>query len=213
MAFTLAFSVTESGDNKTITVTDTTGVYHVTTNPTGWGTPNPETTVIDSSTNTLSLDIVYTASDGAVTSYDTIDLHTAFLTGGHTDVTYLVYPLNCSHLKVSTVAIGTSQDVIPDGLYEITYTWKKGLGGTETHTDAIVLIDGVVKSALYELLRTIPTLYECDYNHERTVMDIIFIKGYYDSMIATAIVGREAQVINQLYVLERLVLNGSKYSW
>ena len=52
MAFTLAFTVTESGDNKTITITDTTG-----TGATGWGGANPAVSSIDSSTNTLTLDV------------------------------------------------------------------------------------------------------------------------------------------------------------
>jgi len=213
MAFTLAFTVTERGDNKLLTITDTTGIYNVTTNPTGWGTPNPETTVIDSSTNTLSLDIVYTASDGSVTSYDTIDLHATFLGGGHATVADLVFPLTCAHLKVSSVAIGTSSDEFADGLYQITYSWKKGLGGTETDTETTALIDGVVKNAVYELLRTVPTKYECEDSHEGDILDVIFIKGYYDAMIATAVVGREDSIVNQLLVLERLVLNGSNNNW
>jgi len=211
MALALLFSVAESGDSKTLTITDTTGVYNAGTNVGGWGAPNPDVSTIDSSSNTLKLDISITTSDNVTVSYDTIDLHA--LLGTHTSVSALVWNLTCANLKLSTVAIGTSADELPDGIYAITYTWKKGLGGTETHTDASVLIDGVVKSSLYGLLRTIPTSYECDYNHEREVLDIIFMKGYYDSMIATAIVGREEQVINQLYVLERLVLNGSNYTW
>lgn len=208
MAFTLAFTVTESGDNKTITITDTTG-----TGATGWGGVNPAVSSIDSSTNTLSLDTIYTASDGTVTSYDRIDLHATFLGGGHADTTTLVFPLNCSHLEFSGVPLGTSDDEFPDGLYEFTYEWKKNLGETETETESTSLIDGVVKTQVYDLLRSIPTKYECEDSHERDILDIIFIKGYYDAMIATAVVGRESSVINQLLVLERLVVNGSNNNW
>lgn len=208
MAFTLAFTVSQSGDAKTITITDATG-----TGATGWGGANPALTDIDNSANTLTLDITITTSDGTETSYDAIDVHDTFLTGGHTATTDLVYALNCSLITDSGVALGTSDDEFPDGLYEITYTWKKGLGGTETHTDSVTLIDGVVKASVYELLRNISIRYECEDYHERDLLDVIFIKGYYDCMIATAVVGREDQVIEQLLVLERLVANGSDNSW
>ena len=206
MAFVLAYSVTERGDSKVVTLTDTTG-----TGATGWGGANPAVSTIDSSTNTLDLDITVTTSDGTETSYDTIDLYAAF--GPFATIADLVFALDCSLIKESTIAIGTADDVLPDGIYEFTYTWKKGLGGTETETASSVLIDGNLKADIYEMLRTIPTKYECDNNHDRDIMDIIFIKGYYDAMIATAIVGRNEQVIEQLNVLERLVANGSSYTW
>jgi len=209
MALTLAFSVTEQGDSKLITITDTTGLYAVGTNPTGWGAPN--TTLGDIASGNLTLAIIITTSEGTVTSYDAIDLHDTFLTEGHDEVSDLVFNLNCSMLIDSNdTALGTDEDEFPDGLYDITYT---STYAPETETEAVVLIDGLVKADVYELLRTIPTKYECDDPHDRDVLDIIFIKGYYDSMIATAIVGREAQIIDQLLVLKRIVSNGSSYSW
>ena len=211
MALTLNFTVTERGDNKLLTVTDTTGVYNGVTNLTGWGAPNPAVTDVDATPDTLTLDIVFTGSDGSVTSYDTVELYTEF--GPFTTVADLVFPLDCTMLLDDGVAIGTADDEFPDGLYQITYSWRKGQGGTETDTEATALIDGVVKNAIYELLRTIPTKYECEDSHEGDILDIIFTKGYYDAMIATAVVGREDSVINQLLVLERLVVNGSNNNW
>jgi flagellar biosynthesis regulator FlbT len=207
MALTLAFTVTERSDNKLITLTDASG-----TGSTGWDyLGNPSVAGINSTNNSLDLDIVRTTSDGTVTSYDTIDLH-ALLTS-HDTTEDLVFAIDMSMLLVSAVAAGTSDDVFPDGLYAMTYTYQKGLGGDETHTDETILIDGIVKSSIYEMLRTIPTKYECGDNHERDILDIIFLKGYYDAMIATAIVGRDEQVLQQLAALEKLVLNGSNYSW
>jgi hypothetical protein len=206
MALALALSVTQSGDAKTITVTDDTGDYSV-SNTGGWGAPNPvlATDIIDGA---LTLTITITTSDDTVTAYTAIDLHP--LLTAHLVVTDLVYELDCSMLISGGTALGTSDDAFPDGLYAMTYSWT-GAGPVNTH--ATVLIDGVVKAALYEALRTIPTKYECQDYHERDVLDIIFQKGYYDAMIATAIVGREDQVIDQLLVLERLLLNGSNYTW
>lgn len=201
MALTLAFSVAEQGDNKLITITDSTG-----TSATGWGGANPAVGAI--ATGDLLLTIVITTSDGTETSYTAVDLYDEF--GPFAATTDLVFPLSCDMLVSGGIALGTADDVFPDGVYDMKYEW------TDTgpvHTDASVLIDGVVKSSIYEMLRTIPTKYECEDNHERDILDIVFIKGYYDAMIATAIVGRNEQVIEQLSVLERLVLNGSYYSW
>lgn len=209
MALTLASTVTQSGDNKTITVTDATGVYDAGSNPTGWGAPNTALSAIAS--GNLTLTITITTSDGTSTTYDAIDLHDTFLTGGHTTVSDLVYPLTCDMLTASGTALGTSSDEFPDGLYAMIYTCTEPT--PDVHTDSTVLIDGQVKTAIYEMLRTIPTKYECQDYHEKDIMDIIFTKGYYDAMIATAVVGREDQVIDQLYVLERLVTNGSSYTW
>jgi hypothetical protein len=196
MALVLAFTAVEQGDAKLLTISDSTG-----TGATGWSTGgNPAITDITA----LHLDIDITTSAGTTISYDRISL-----TGSFTLASQLVFSISCADLKVSAVALGTASDVLPDGLYAITYTYNS----TATHTDSTVLIDGNVKAAVYELLRTISTKYECEDNHERDILDIIFIKGYYDGMIATAIVGREDQVIDQLFVLERLVTNGSSYTW
>lgn len=202
MAFTLAFSVAEQGDAKIITITDTTG-----TGTDGWD-GSPAVSSIASGSNQLLLNVIVTGSDGTVTAYDEINLYDEF--GPFATTADLVFALDCTLLKVSSVAIGTANDELPDGLYEFSYEWT---GAGPTSTTATVLIDGIVKSGVYALLRTIPTRYECEDYHERDLLDIIFIKGYYDSMIATAIVGREDEVINQLLVLERLVTNGSYNNW
>lgn len=55
----------QSGDCKTITITDITGDYNGDTNPNGWGSPNPEKTdvtaatlVITKGTNTYTVDLL-----------------------------------------------------------------------------------------------------------------------------------------------------------
>ena len=200
MSITLGFSVAESGDSKIITITDTTGTA------TGGWDGSPATTDINGTTNKLTLDIVVTRSDGIETTYDQINLYTTF--GAFANVAALVFPLTCANFKINSVPIGTSSTTFSDGLYNITYTYTGSTG-----TKATVLIDGIIKGKLYSLIRTIPTKYECDDPHDKDILDIIFMKGYYDALIATAEVGRSDQVIDQLLVLERLVLNGSNYSW
>lgn len=197
MALALSFTTAQRGDNKLVTISDSTGITDVG----GWGVGgNPTFGDITD----MHIDITITTSDNTVTNYDRISISAPIASAAD-----LVWEIGADDLLVSAVAIGTADDVLPDGLWEITYTYN----ATATHTDATVLIDGVVKSSIYTLLRTIPTKYECEDYHDRDILDIIFMKGYYDTMIATAVVGREDEVIDQLLVLERLSINGSNNSW
>lgn len=213
MALELSFNVVERNDNKLVTITDTTGIYHVVTNPTGWETgaaTNPDVADIDGVTHTLELDVTLTISDGTETTYDSIDVYTLF--GPFTDVGDLAFALDCSMLQVSSVAMGTSADEFPDGLYEITYTYDKGLA-SEVSYASTVLLDGRVANALYELLRTLPTDYECGSCHTKEILDIIFMKTYLDSIHASAYSARTTSILNQLGVLENLLTNVSSYTW
>lgn len=210
MAFTLTCSVLERNDNKLLTVSDTSGDYR----STSWGQgTNPTVASITSLTGAhpLTLDIKITLSDGTETTYDQIDLHEEFLTAvTHTSHEDLVFPLTMAHLKVSGVAAGTADDEFPDGVYEIVYAYDSP--ATASVTDSM-LIDGRVTAAVYEMLRTIPAKYECGGPHEKKVMDIMFCNAYLDAMHSSAYVARIQSVLDQLSVLERLVTNGSTYTW
>lgn len=204
MAFTAPlFTIVQRNDSKLITITDSTG-----TGTDGWdGTP--AVTDINASTNSLTLDITITTSDGAVTDYDTINLYTEF--GPFTTTADLVFELDMSMLLESGIALGTSDDLFPDGLYNIVYTYQKSTNNL--HSDYSILIDGTIKADIYEALRTMSTKYECADNHEKDILDIIFTRGYYDGLLATATVGRSNSVITQLRTLEGLVTYGSNYTW
>jgi hypothetical protein len=76
-----------------------------------------------------------------------------------------------------------------------------------------VLLDGKVANALYELLRTLPTDYECGNCHTKEILDIIFMKTYLDSIHASAFSARTTSILNQLGVLENLLTNVSSYTW
>lgn len=212
MALKLSFTVVERNDNLLLTITDTAGTYHVVDNPDGWGAPNLAVTDIVASggLHTLELDIIFTASDGTITTYDTIDLFTLF--NPFADAGDLIFPLTCAMLKVSGTAIGTPADEFLDGIYNVTYVADDGLAGEVNEVSAI-LLDGKVQNAVYELLRTVPTKYECGGPHEKEVLDIIFMRTYLDSMRASAAVSRTDSIVGQLNVLERLVTNVSNYTW
>jgi len=202
MALTLTYNVLERNDNQLLTITDTTAVA------TGWGVGgNPAVTDIASATNKLTLDIKITTSDGVETTYDQINLYDEF--GPFATTSDLVFELDCTLLTVSAVALGTADSEFPDGIYEFTYSYDS----PTVSTTGTVLLDGRVTAGVYELLRTIPTKYECGGPHEKEVLDIIFAKAYLDSIHASAYVARIDSILNQLTVLERLITNVSTYTW
>ena len=211
MALSLSFTVAESNDNKLITVTDSAGIYDALTNTGGWGAPNPEVTDVDPiGTHTLELIVTITTSDSTSTTYDAINLETEF--GPFADITDLVFAIDCSMLVVGATALGTADDEFPDGIYNFEYVYDDG-EVTEISSDADVLIEGKVRNAIYELYRTLPTIYNCQDCKSKEVLDIIFTKAYYDAMVISAYVARETELLNMLAVIERLVTNGSSYTW
>ena len=207
MALVLDFSIVERNDNKLLTITDTSGVYNAITNPTGWGAPNLTVAGITSvaGAQSLELDITITISDGTTTIYDTIDLHSVI--AAHVDLTDLVFPLDCSDLKVATIAIGTSDDEFPDGIYEITYSSN---GVATSHTN-VEIVYGKVKNATYELLRQMNTSYEYEGYIDDGAVLAVFAKTYLDSILTNDPSARETAVLDQLYTLERLLINESTY--
>jgi hypothetical protein len=209
MAFTLAYSVVERNDNLLLTVTDTSGEV-ATGTATGWGAPNPDYTAIDGVTHTLGLNITVTTSDDVSVTYDTIDLFAEF--GPFAAVTDLVFPLDMTYLKVSGVSAGAATDAFPDGIYDFEYVYDDTLLSEES-TEVSILIDGAVQNAVYELLRSVPTMYDCDVPHSKEVLDIVFTRLFLNSIRASAVVSRRSSIISQLYTLERLVTNVSYYTW
>jgi hypothetical protein len=197
MAVDLSLTYTERNDNKLLTLTDTS---------TGWSTP------AGSDITTLSLTVSITTSDNVTTVYDTIDLVAFNTITGTTTQAELIYLLDAADLKVSGVPLGTNTDVFPDGIYEFAYILNSGLGTVET-LDTFVLMEGNVRNAVYEAMRTIPTLYMCDECKSKQIMDVIFAYGYLNSIRAGGYVAKTEELLNQLFVLERLLEYGSSYTW
>lgn len=207
MAFILNFAVEERNDNKLLTITDTTGEV-ATGTATGWGAPNPLYTTINGVTHTLELGIVRTASDGTVFSYDTIDLYVVF--GGFTSIADLVFPLDCSMLKIAGEAIGTSEDQFPDGIYDIQYLYDGGLSSEYSYSISKIVY-GKVREGVYELLRKMNTSYEYEGYIDDGVLLAVFANTYLDGILASDAITRRTSVIDQLYTLERLLINESSY--
>ena len=194
---TLTLAYKERNDNKLVTITDVTP---------DWGTP----TVGGITTLTLNTEI--TVSVNTTTVYDQINLVTLSALNGSSTQDDLVFQITAAELKVNGNALGTSNTVLPDGIYKFTYTLDKGLA-TESILIEDVLMEGNVRNAVYQSLRVIPTLYMCNECKSKQIMDAIFAYGMLNSIRAGGYVAKIEELINQLYVLERLLEYGSSYTW
>lgn len=195
MALTTTLSFTVRNDNKLLTIADTTIDYNV-------GGNIAVTDIIS-----LTLDVEVITSNNIHTVYDTIDLYSLF--GPFATLIDMSFALNPTHFLVSSVPLGTINTEFPDGIYYFTYT----INTTESTVDYDVLLDGKVVNATYELLRTIPEYYTCGSCNNKEIMDAIFTMAMIDSMESSAYVGNDEAILEQLAVIERLVTNGSNYTW
>lgn len=201
MAVTLSLAYTERNDNKLLTLTDVS---------TDWGGAN----IAVSAITTLTLDIEITTSDNETIAYDRINLITFAnpdLGGGSVQAD-LVWEFSPEDIEDGGNPLGTSDSTFPDGIYKFTYTLDEG-GPSESILEENVLMEGNVRNAVYEALRTIPTLYTCNECKSKEIMDAIFAYGYLNSIRAGGYVAKTEELISQLYVLERLLLYGSPYTW
>ena len=202
-------SVVQSNDNTVLRITDGTGLYNVTTNPGGWGSPNPAVSVIDGSTYHLYLDVVITTSDGTETTYDQIELYDEF--GSFTDVNDLVYDLDASMLISSGSALGTSTSVFPDGWYSITYSFEDdGATYTNSTTTSLMVIDGVVRNLVYDKLRDIPystdwKIFNTDYKEWYDILYPLYYNGLLEGMLSEVSSARKTEILAILATLERLL--------
>lgn len=199
MALTLSVSYVERNDNKVLTITDTTS---------NWGVGG-NIGVGDVTTMTLAIDI--TISDGTITSYDTIDLITFLgLTGASTQAD-LVIPITPVDLMVAGVPLGTTDDVLPDGIWDITYLVESTVPVTSVVLADSSFVQGVVRSEVYSLLRKMNNAYEWDGCMDEGVLNTIFAKTYLDAINVLNVDARRTAITDQLYTLERIIINLESY--
>lgn len=210
MALALNLSVIEQNDSKVITFTDTS---------TGWGTgTDPNYTAIAAvatQTYSLLLDITINTPGGAIT-YDTIDLygkglHTPFAVQGD-----LVFALDSSMIFDGAVAIGDSNTLLLDGIWDVTYRVQHYTGGvwvTTTTKTISLLVYGQIKKAVYDKLRLVPMWTESDSDRYRSIQEAGYYYTYLQSIEKSAFIARKDELIQMLETLQRLLINGSNYPW
>ena len=215
MALDLTFSVVERNDNLRITLTDTTGTYGA-DNLGGWeigAATNPDVndiTVSGSGTFTLELSVTITTSNGTETTYDDIDLFTEF--GPFTLPSDLVFALDCTMLESDGSALGAATDQFPDGVYEFTYIYNQGILGVKTEIVKQAIV-GKVQNDVYYLLRAMATSYECEGCVNDGILLAIFTKTYLDGIAYIDLDARPTSALNQIYTLQRLLINIPTYEF
>jgi hypothetical protein len=218
MAISLALAgPLQSNDAITLRIQDDTGAYDAGDNTGGWGTPNPEVTDIVAVTTTtvgkyhLTLDVTITTSDETETTYDTIDLYTKF--GPFADITDLVFDITPALLLDSGVALGTANDQLPDGWYEITYTISEANTSTEVDLESItVLIDGIIRAAVYDKIRQVPYSHDFErFYHDikewDELLDPIYYFSKFHGMLAEVTLAKKEEILAMLATLETLCAN------
>jgi hypothetical protein len=222
MAINLSATFKEQNDNKALVITDTTNNWSETWSSGGNISIDSIGTNPGGYDNILFLlDISIMTADGVTVEYDTIDLYDEFAPdGGFVDQNDLIFTIPCSLLKVDGTAIGTNEVEIPDGIWTISYYLKDDPGGSgyDTYTyDTQVLINGIIKVKVYQMLRKIPVLYLCgDARGDkelRKIKDAIFSYSYLMGIESAAFSAKVEELLNQLYTLERITVNGSHCSW
>jgi hypothetical protein len=221
MALSLNLSVIERNDNTALVIRDNTGI---TTTTSWYVNGNVDYTDINTtyaggtasgysgSGIGLILNISITTSDNVETVYDTIDLYDEF--GSFVYYDDLLYTITAPHLKIDGVSPFATGDELPDGTYELSYqilTYPSTNINTFTQT---YMIYGQVRTAVYDLLRQIPTSYEnsLDMDDYKT-REAMFAKTYLSVLEADPYSAKREEDLNILYTLERIVANGSSNSW
>ena len=222
MALNLDLSYTQSNDAVTLTITDASGTYSA-DNTTGWGSPNRVVTDIvistdkaNSGTQThLLLDVTVTDKDGTETTYTQINLwdHNG---GAFTTAADLTWEFTPADFVSGGTAMGTATDTLTDGLYAISYK----LVDNDSHAtindfvSETIIIDGAIRIAVYDKLRQIPTDYDCEDNdRSKDIMEALLSYSYLQSIDASASVSMSTELVNMLYTLDKLVSDGSHYTW
>src|SRR4030042_3451832 len=204
----LDLSVIEQNDSKVITFTDTS---------TGWGTGgDPSYTNIaarTSQTYSLILDITINTPSGT-TVYDTIDLYGKGLATPFTAQTDLIFALDATELLISSVAIGTVDTLLSDGVWDIIYRVQQYTGGNWVTLDTktfSILVYGQVKTSVYDKLRLVPRWTESDVSKHRDIQEAGYYYTYLQSIEKSAFIARKEDLLEMLETLQRLLINGSNY--
>lgn len=183
MSLVTHFNICQSVDCRTLVFTETTGVYGVSSNPTGYGTPNPSFDTATAAT------LVITAPGGA--EY-TIDLFTeGFPTNN---------PLTQFAITADLIG-GIPNAPIPDGIYTFLYTEVNGSTYLQTVVQAFTC---QVECCVYSMFKDLDITCDCAQEQKLKALDaFMLLKGLQTSCNC----GNVANFNNDLAVLQKLCLN------
>lgn len=172
----LSLSLSQSITNYTsLTLTDASGEYNVSTNPTGWGARNIAISAVQYA------HLIITMPNAVVIDVDIMtDLGIDFSTATYADLVY-----NVSYLLLT----GTDA-LMPDGVYNIEYristdaSWVEEAVTNYTVT-ANVMTYYVVQESVYNRIKLIPTYYTCSDCNNQFVKETSTIFMLLQALIAS----------------------------
>lgn len=209
-------SILEQNDSLGLVFTDTTGLYSG-SNLTGWGSPNIATTAIGafnpSTGHSLELQLTKTTIDTTVV-YDYIDLYTVFGSSYFTDNTKLVFTIPHTLLKVNGIVESgiTTNSPIEDAIWVITYIVDRDKIASNFSTVTLFTYNQV-KVKVYDKLRQISPIYMSYDNRSKEISDTLLLYSLIKGMEASAYVALEQELLNTLDTCEKILVNGSNYTW
>lgn len=219
MALELGLSISQSNDATTITMTDNTGE----SGDSGWAVGENEnyTDIVDSETTTvdkyhLTLDVAVTDKNNETTTYSTINLYDFDSTGPFALAEDLTWTFDAADfVDASSEAMGTDEDRLTDGIWQITYKLAQADDGTVIDTYVSnILVDGDVRADVYDALREISRQYDDQLNYQiPEIMEALLKAAYLRAINASGSVSEEENLINMLWTLDKLNSDGSKYDW
>ena len=212
MALSLNILADERNDSKQVTIADAS---------TGWGTDtSPDYTEIVSTTGMqegeygLTLKITINTPTSSI-QYDTIDLYDLH-GGAFTTQEDMTFNIDASMLIVNNSALGDSNTLLPDGVWDITYAVVTMTNGYivdySTKSDGVLMIGQATKS-VYDKLRLVPIYYNSKICKERDIKEAMFYNTFLSAVRKNAYIARRDELLEMLETLQRLLLNGSNYPW
>lgn len=192
MSLTLKFSICESSDCKSFVFTELTGLYNVTTNITGWGSPNPETT------DAVSATLKITRGDGQIFNIDMKNLYSY----PSSDTTY-------STIIPQTSFGYSSSQKIPDQIMTLQYIIEINNGEDPVYTVSQTIYQTFncqIKCCILSMPLKID--WSCQSCSSDSVDDFLQAYALYHSMLANGRIGNITQYNNELNQLQK-ICNGA----
>lgn len=153
MALVLSISHTQINGGTTWVIADATGDYHVTTNPTGWGSPN--LVIDDESITVATLSI---SKDGVlVHEFDLMDLGTWKDLTGYTTASAAFDALTTSDSLTYSITSTNLETDLEDGIYTVEYSVSDG--STPSTSTFMVALFGQLEKKLYQIAAEVPDIY------------------------------------------------------
>lgn len=180
MGLALDFNIRQSDNARELSFKETTGVYHVTDNPGGWGAPN------DTTSDPTGVLLKITTPDGNQT---TLDLSATFPTTDNTQE-YLIHSQD----------LGLGTDVkLPDGIWDFEYEIDTPGEPAFVRSIQRIFISGNARCCVYNLLASVD-LCDCDGSDLARALEAY---TYYRVAVACAFTGNEDHFTDALNLINK----------